>query len=85
MQPEGYEHRMFSFISKNWEGVPLQTYEVAMNYIESTNTAKGLAIKAFLNQKEYQAGKTFDKLEVENSIKIKREEILPQWNYSILS
>jgi hypothetical protein len=79
------EHRMFSFISKNWEGVPLQTYEVAMNYIESTNTAKGLAIKAFLNQKEYQAGETFDKLEVENSIKIKREEILPQWNYSILS
>jgi hypothetical protein len=79
------EHKMFSFISKNWEGVPLRTYQVAMNYIESTNTTKGLAIKAFLNQKEYQAGITFDKLEVENSIRIKKEEILPQWNYSILS
>jgi hypothetical protein len=79
------EHKMFSFISKNWEGVPLRTYEVAMNYIESTKTTKGLAIKAFLNQKEYQAGITFNKSEVENSIKIKREDILPQWNYSILS
>jgi hypothetical protein len=79
------EHKMFCFISKNWEGVPLHTYEVAMNYIESTKTTKGLAIKAFLNQKEYQAGITFNKSEVENSIKIKREDILPQWNYSILS
>lgn len=78
------EHKMFSFISKNWQGVPLRSYEVAMNYIESTSTTKGLCIKAFLNKTEYMSGKTFDKMEVENSIKIRREEILPQWNYSIL-
>jgi hypothetical protein len=77
------EHRMFPFISKNWEGVPLRSYEVAMNYIESTTTAQGLEIKAFLNHKEYHAGQTFDQSVVENCIKIKRDEILPQWNYSI--
>ena len=79
------EHKMFSFISKNWEGVPLRSYEVAMNYIESTTTTKGLAIQVFLNEKEYQSGINFNKSEVENTIKIKRDEILPQWNYSILS
>jgi len=51
------EHRMFSFISKNWEGVPLRSYEVVINYIESTTTAQGLEIKAFLNQKEYHPDK----------------------------
>jgi hypothetical protein len=76
---------MFSYISKNWEGVPLQSYEIAMNYIESTTTTKGLAIQAFLNEKEYQSGMTFNKSEVENAIKIKRDDILPEWNYSILS
>jgi len=79
------EHRMFSHISKNWEGVPLRSHEVAMNYIESTTTTKGLAIQAFLNEKEYQSGMNFNKTEVENSIKIRRDEILPQWNYSLLS
>jgi len=79
------EHKMFSFISKNREGVPLRSYEVAMNYIESTTTSTGLAIQAFLNEKEYQSGRNFNKSEVENTIKIRRDEILPQWNYSILS
>ena len=79
------EHKMFSFISKNWEGVPLRSYEVAMNYIESTTTAKGLEIKAFLNEKQYQGGITFDKTEVEKCINIVRDLTLPQWNYYIYS
>jgi hypothetical protein len=79
------EHRMFSYISKNWAGVPLRSHEIAINYIESTTTTKGLAIQAFLNEKEYQSGMKFDKKKVENAIKIKRDEVLPEWNYSILS
>jgi len=78
------EHRMFSHISKNWAGVPLRSHEIAINYIESTTTTKGLAIQAFLNEKEYQSGMKFDKKQVENAIKIKRDEVLPEWNYSIL-
>jgi hypothetical protein len=79
------EHKMFSHISKNWAGVPLRSHEIAINYIESTTTTKGLAIQAFLNEKEYQSGMKFDKKEIENAIKIKRDEVLPEWNYSILS
>ena len=79
------EHKMFPHISKNWEGVPLRTYEIAMKYIESTTTLNGLSIKAFLNDKKYQGGTNFSKSEVENTIKLKRDDKLPQWNYAILS
>ena len=30
---------MFSEISKNWQGVPLKTYETILNYICTTRTA----------------------------------------------
>jgi len=78
------EHRLFSFISKNWAGTPLRSVETALNYIESTTTRKGLEVKAFLNQQAYQSGQKFDKKTIENSIKIKRDKILPDWNYTIL-
>ena len=38
-----------------------------------------------LNEKEYQSGMKFNKTEVENAINMKRDEVLPDWNYSILS
>lgn len=34
------EHRLFSYISKNWRGKPLVTREVALNLIGSTKTKK---------------------------------------------
>ena len=36
------EHRMFSFISLNWKGIPLESYETIINLIGSTKTKKGL-------------------------------------------
>lgn len=78
------EHKMFSHISKNWQGVPLRSYELAMNYINTTTTKKGLTVKAFLNEKEYEKGVCFDKKQVEKEIIINRNEFLPQWNYKIL-
>lgn len=78
------EHKMFSHISKNWAGVPLRSYELAMNYINTTTTKKGLSVKAFLHEKEYEKGVCFDKRQVEKEIKIYRNELLPQWNYKIL-
>lgn len=78
------EHRMFPHISKNWQGVPLRSNEIAMKYIESTTTLSGLSIQVFLNEKNYQGGIKFNKSKVERAIKIKRDDCLPQWNYSIL-
>jgi hypothetical protein len=44
------EHRMFSFISLNWRGHPLVSYETVVNLISHTTTRKGLRVKARLDR-----------------------------------
>jgi hypothetical protein len=50
------EHRLFSFISINWRGKPLTSYETVVNLIGSTKTRKGLSVKAKLDQRNYPKG-----------------------------
>ena len=50
------EHRLFSFISINWRGKPLLTYQTIINLISSTKTKTGLTVKARLNKKKYKKG-----------------------------
>jgi len=76
------EHRLFSYISKNWAGVPLRSYETIFNYIDGTNTKSGLKVESIFNDKQYQKGvkisdEDFQKINIESF------EKLPQWNYTI--
>ena len=76
------EHRMFSFISLNWRGVPLDTYETVINLIAGTTTKTGLKIKARLDRRKYEKGLVIpsdflDHLEIDFHRKY------PKWNYSI--
>jgi hypothetical protein len=50
------EHRMFSFISKNWAGIPLINTSVIVNLIGATTTEKGLAIRCVLDENHYDTG-----------------------------
>jgi hypothetical protein len=50
------DHRLFSFISQNWAGVSLRSYETVLKYIRSTTTVQGLKVKAVLNEKKYENG-----------------------------
>jgi len=50
------EHRLFSQISKNWAGRPLDSYETVLNYIRTTRTATGLRLRAHLVRKHYETG-----------------------------
>jgi hypothetical protein len=76
------DHRMFSFISLNWAGKPLRSYEIILKAIQHTTTTTGLNIKAILNDKQYQKGiKISD--EQMKTINIIHNETLPQWNYSV--
>ncbi len=50
------EHRLFSEISKNWKGKPLDSYETIINYIRTTTTATGLQVRARLVKKLYKKG-----------------------------
>lgn len=76
------EHRMFSFISKNWSAQPLFDYETVLKFIRTTKTSAGLKIRACLNTKIYQKGKKISNKEMEE-INLKRYTLRPNWNYSI--
>jgi len=76
------EHRMFSFISMNWKGQPLESYEMIINLISNTTTKKGLKIEATLDRNEYEKGiKVSDKELEEINIKFNKKN--PKWNYTI--
>ena len=47
------EHRLFSFISLNWRGRPLTSYEVILDLIASTTTSTGLKVYARLDPTVY--------------------------------
>src|SRR4029453_5341378 len=51
------EHRMFSFISKNWRGRPLLDRVTVVNLIGNTKTKTGLTITARLDAKRYEKGR----------------------------
>lgn len=76
------EHRLFSEISKNWSGRPLDSYETILNYIRTTETKTGLKVNARLVKKNYAKGiKITD--EAMGELNIKRPTSLPKWNYML--
>ena len=76
------EHRMFSFISLNWKGIPLDTYETVINLIAGTTTKKGLKIKARLDKKKYEKGLVIPP-DFLGHLEIDFHRKYPKWNYSI--
>ena len=76
------EHRMFSAISRNWQGRPLDSWETLLNYIQSTIDKSGLSIKAVRMRKSYQTGIKITDQQMKE-IKIVRNKTLPNWNYDI--
>jgi len=77
------EHRLFSFISMNWRGKPLTTYQVIVNLIAATRTAKGLRVKARLDPKAYPAGVKVTAAQVEN-VNLKPAHFHGDWNYTVV-
>ena len=76
------DHRLFSFISMNWAGVPLRSYDIMLNYIRKTTTQQGLKVDAVLNEKKYEKGiKVSD--EQMSQINLIKHDSLPQWNYTL--
>ncbi len=69
------EHRLFSEITKNWQGRPLQSFQTILNYIRTTTTRNGLAVKAFLVRKKYSKGIKIS----DQQMRTLRIEKHPQW------
>jgi Rhodopirellula transposase DDE domain len=76
------EHRLFCFITKNWRGRPLTTYQVIVNLIASTTTRAGLTVRAALDSRKYETGIAVSHEELEH-LNITRAKFHGEWNYSI--
>jgi len=76
------EHRLFSFISINWRGRPLRTYETIINPIGNTTNRGGLVVRARLDRRSYPIGKTVSAKEL-RELNIERDEFRGDWNYVI--
>lgn len=76
------EHRLFSFISINWRGRPLRTYETVINLIGNTTNRGGLVVRARLDRRRYPTGKKVSDKEF-RSLNIERDEFHGDWNYVV--
>lgn len=74
---------MFSFISMNWRGQPLTSFETVVDWIRGTRTRSGLQVKAMLDKGEYEAGEKITKEEMA-ALNLVCPRANPQWNYTLL-
>jgi hypothetical protein len=76
------EHRLFSQISKNWEGKPLRTLGIMLGYIRGTTTKTGLSVTAHLDEGIYKKGQKVTREDM-GKLKLTPHSICPDWNYTI--
>jgi transposase len=76
------EHKLFSYISKNWQGKPLVSYEVVLGFIGSTTTETGLEVQAVLDTGTYDLRKKPTEEQM-TQVHLRRHSCHPHWNYTI--
>jgi hypothetical protein len=76
------EHRMFSFVSLNWRGKPLESLEVIVNLIAGTTTTTGLKIYARLDDRTYEKGVEVSDEQIA-AVNVTRNAFRGEWNYRV--
>lgn len=76
------EHRLFSQISKNWRGRPLETIEVIVSLIGSTKTEEGLTVRCVVDENTYERGVKVTDGEL-GAINLTPNDWHGEWNYVI--
>lgn len=76
------EHRLFSFISINWRGRPLRSYETVISLISNTTNRGGLAVCARLDRRRYPTGKKVSKKEL-RELNVEPAAFHGDWNYVV--
>ncbi len=76
------EHRLFSFISINWRGRPLRSYETVVNLISNTTNRGGLVVRARLDRRKYPIGKKVSVREM-RALNIEPHDFRGEWNYVV--
>jgi hypothetical protein len=76
------EYRLFSQISRNWEGKPLRSLDIMLGYIRGTTTTKGLRVTAILDEGIYPKARKVTWGDVD-TLGIEFHAVCPDWNYTI--
>ena len=76
------EHRVFCHITRNWQGVPLETVEIIVRLIGSTRTKTGLEVHCWLDEDQYDKGREVTNAEMQELL-IKPNACHGEWNYEI--
>ena len=76
------EHRMFSFITKNWRGRPLTSYRTIVELIAATTTKSGLTIRSARDQGYYPRGIKITNAELA-AVPLTPHHWHGEWNYRI--
>ena len=76
------EHRLFSFISMNWRGTPLTSFQTIVNLISSTTTRSGLTVGAEIDHNTYPKGIKVSDVQM-RMLHISRNEFHGEWNYTL--
>ena len=76
------EHRLFSRITQNWRGRPLETYQAIVNLIANTTTITGLTVRCELDPNVYPTKIKLTDQQKE-SIPLTRHLFHGDWNYTI--
>ncbi len=76
------EHRLFSFITKNWRGKPLVTHQVIVNLISATTTKTGLVVRSRIDDRTYAKGRRISDKELA-LVNLEPHAFHGEWNYTI--
>jgi transposase len=76
------EHRLFSFITQNWRGRPLVSYQTIVQLIAATTTKTGLEVRSELDTNTYPAGVRITDEQM-NRVHLQRHDFHGEWNYTI--
>ena len=76
------EHRLFSFITQNWRGRPLVSYQTIVQLIAATTTKAGLTVSSKLDTNLYPKGRKIADADM-NALYLKPHTFHGEWNYTI--
>ena len=77
------EHRLFAYISKSWQGIPLVDIETCVKLIGDTETSTGLKVICCVDYNKYELQKKLFSKKDFKSLPIRSNGRLEKWNYII--
>jgi len=78
------EHRLFSQVSRTWQGVPFCNIQFVKELTDTTATTTGLTVATTINAKNYATKRPLDQnFKKDMGRFITFDEKIPKWNYLI--